>query len=210
MEVFSQLISKVSAQSSSIPSDRTALLDEIAQYIRSKLEKGETVKMNFICTENSRRSHLAHLLAAAIVYHFKLPVQTFSGGTKVSACNPRTVAALQRAGFDIDTSNATSGETNPRYKVVLDASNLSEQPIFAYSKLYTATENPRDSFIAIMCCGNADANCPFIPNAAKRFAVTFDDPKVSDDTPLETATYDRRLLEIGSQFYYLFNAVVQK
>jgi arsenate reductase len=58
-----------------------------------------------------------------------------------------------------------------------------------------------------MVCGHADENCPFIPNAERRFAVTFDDPKVSDDSPQEAATYDERLLEIGSQFYYLFSHV---
>jgi len=183
-----------------IPDERKALLSKIAAYITTKLQKGETVKMNFICTENSRRSHLSQLMSAAIIKHFGLPIETFSGGTKVSACNPRTIAALQRAGFTIENP----GGENPKYTVVFEPN---DEPIFAYSKMYNAPENPQDSFIAIMVCGHADANCPFIPNAEKRFAVTFDDPKVSDDTSREAATYDERLLEIGSQFYYLFKQI---
>ena len=180
-----------------ITDERKALLAKIADYISQKLQKGEVVKMNFICTENSRRSHLSQLMSAAIISQLGLPIKTYSGGTKVSACNPRTIAALRRAGFSIEDG---TGE-NPKYNVVFEPN---DNPIFAYSKLYDAPENPQDNFIAIMVCGHADENCPFIPNAEKRFAVTFDDPKVADDTPEEAATYDERLHEIGSQFYYLF------
>ena len=183
-----------------ITDERKALLAKIADYISQKLQKGEVVKMNFICTENSRRSHLSQLLSAAIIKHFGLPIQTYSGGTKVSACNPRTIAALRRAGFSIEDG---TGE-NPKYNVVFEPN---DEPILAYSKLYNALENPQDNFIAIMVCGHADENCPFIPNAEKRFAVTFDDPKVADETPKEATTYDERLHEIGSQFYYLFEQV---
>jgi len=126
-------------------------------------------------------------------------VQTFSGGTKVSACNPRTVAALQRAGFALE--NTSEGD-NPKYmfRMADDA-----PPIMAYSKLYDAPENPQDSFIAIMVCGHADENCPYIPTAERRFAVTFDDPKVADNSAWEETAYDEKLIEIGGQFFYLFN-----
>ena len=193
-------IQRIAALQDEIPTERKALLTKIAGYITEKLQKGETVKMNFICTENSRRSHLSQLMSAVIIHHFNLPVQTFSGGTKVSACNPRTIAALERAGFSIEKP----GGENPKYVLKFDNT---ANTLTAYSKLYNAPENPQDSFIAIMVCGHADENCPFIPNAEKRFAVTFDDPKVADDTPQEAATYDERLLEIGSQFYYLFSQV---
>jgi arsenate reductase len=184
----------------SIPADRKALIAKIAGYISEKLQKGESVKLNFICTENSRRSHLSQLMAAAIVKHFGLPIKTFSGGTNVSACNPRTIAALERAGFKIEKP----GGKNPKYRVVFEPN---DEPIFAYSKLYDAPENPQDSFIAVMVCGHADENCPFIPNAQKRFAVTFDDPKVADDTLEEAAAYDAKIIEIGAQLFYLFNSI---
>jgi arsenate reductase len=185
---------------SSISAERTTLLNSMADYISVLIQKGESVKLNFICTENSRRSHLSQLMAAAIAHKLNVPVETYSGGTKVSACNPRTVAALRRAGFQIVED---TGE-NPHYEVRYadDA-----DPILAYSKLYDAPENPQDSFIAIMVCSHADENCPFIPNAEKRFAATFDDPKVADDTLEEAAAYDAKIIEIGAQLFYLFNSI---
>jgi len=193
-------IAKLATMQAEIPEERKALLAEIAAFISQKLQKGESVKMNFICTENSRRSHISQLWAAALAHHFGLPITTFSGGTKVSAFNSKAIAAMQRAGFAILPA---SGE-NPKYRVVFEPN---DEPLLSYSKLYDAPENPQDSFIAIMVCGSADANCPFIPTAERRFAVTFTDPKVADNTPQEAATYDERVLQIGSEFYYLFDRV---
>ncbi len=193
-------LDKLGALTANTTEDRKTLLAKIAATISTKLHNNEPVKLNFICTENSRRSHLSQLMSAAIIKNFGLPIETYSGGTKISACNPRTVSALKRAGFLI----APAGGENPKYPVRFA---LGDEPIFAYSKLYNAPENPQDNFIAIMVCGHADENCPFIPNAEKRFAVTFDDPKVSDDTSREAATYDERLLEIGTQVYELFKLI---
>ncbi len=199
-QTLQKTIAQLAEMQSEIPAERKALLEIIAAFLSEKLQKGEPVKLNFICTENSRRSHISHLWAAALAHHFGVPVATFSGGTKVSAFNPKAIAAMQRAGFSILPA---SGE-NPKYKVVFEPN---DEPIWSFSKLYDAPENPQDSFIAIMVCGSADANCPFIPTAEKRFAVTFTDPKVADNTPAEAATYDERVLQIGSEFYYLFKTI---
>jgi arsenate reductase len=88
---------------------------------------------------------------------------------------------------------------------ILKNTILMAEPKMAFSKLYNDATNPQDRFIAVMVCGHADENCPFIPNAEKRFALTFDDPKVADDTPEEAATYDAKIIEIGTQLFYLFN-----
>ncbi len=201
-QTLQKTIAQLAEMQGKIPAERKALLTSIADFISDKLQKGEPVKLNFICTENSRRSHISQLWAAALAHHFGVPVSTFSGGTKVSTFNPKAIAAMQRAGFSILPA---SGE-NPKYEVSFadDAA-----PFYAFSKLYDAPENPQDSFIAIMVCGSADANCPFIPTAERRFAVTFTDPKIADNTPAETATYDERVLQIGSEFYYLFSSVKQ-
>lgn len=201
-EKLNQTLEAVAQREALIPLERKALLEKIAGSIQTSLAAGGPVNLNFICTENSRRSHLSHFMAAAAAHHFGVPVQTFSGGTKVSACNPRTIAALQRAGFHVTAADGN----NPRYGVQWSAGVA---PLLAFSKLYDAPENPQDGFIAIMVCSHADENCPFIPTAKQRFAVTFNDPKVADGTPEEAATYDARLLEIGSQFYYLFKTITQ-
>ena len=195
-------ISRLS-DSSGISAERMALLNTMADYIAELIAKNEPVKLNFICTENSRRSHLSQLMATAIAHHLNVPIETYSGGTKVSACNPRTVAALRRAGFQI----ADGEGTNPHYKVRYadDA-----PPKMVFSKLYDDAANPQDGFIAVMVCGHADENCPFIPTAQRRFALTFDDPKVADDTPQEEAAYDDKIIEIGNQLFYLLKHVKQR
>lgn len=184
----------------SIPAERKTLLNGMANYLNQLLDKGDPIKLNFICTENSRRSHLSQLMATAIAHKLGVQVETYSGGTNVSACNPRTVAALRRAGFKIEDGTGD----NPHYRVSF-AENTA--PKMAYSKVYDDEANPQDGFVAVMVCGHADENCPFIPNAQKRFALTFDDPKVADDTPEEAATYDAKIIEIGTQLFYLFTRV---
>ena len=115
-QTLQNTLAKLGPLQNTISEERKALLRKIAGYISEKLAKRETVKMSFICTENSRRSHLSHLISAAIIKHFGLPIQTFSGGTKVSACNPRTIAALERAGFIIEKPLGD----NPKYRLVLN------------------------------------------------------------------------------------------
>lgn len=200
--LLSETLVQARALMEAIPEPRKALLEKIASKLSAYIQSGKIPQLVCICTENSRRSHIAHFMAAAAAHHFDIPVATYSGGTKATACNPRTIAALRRAGFNIPHSD---GE-NPRYTVQWSA-ELS--PALAYSKLYDAPENPAADFFAIMVCGHADANCPFIPTALDRFALTFTDPKVADDTPEEQAVYDAKVLEIGSQFYYLFQHITK-
>jgi arsenate reductase (thioredoxin) len=70
--------------------------------------------MNFICTHNSRRSHIAHLWAWAAAEHFGVrPFESYSGGVEVTAFNPRAVEAMRRAGFIIGEAEGD----NPRHPV---------------------------------------------------------------------------------------------
>ena len=61
-QTLQNTLAKLGPLQNTISEERKALLSKIAGYISEKLAKGETVKMNFICTENSRRSHLGHVL----------------------------------------------------------------------------------------------------------------------------------------------------
>ena len=89
-------------------------LDKIAAYIRAKQEKNQTCEIIFICTHNSRRSHLAQIWAQTAAENFALKnMITYSGGTEATAFNPRAVAAMERAGFNIDST----GSKNPEYKL---------------------------------------------------------------------------------------------
>ncbi|MPR34305.1 protein-tyrosine-phosphatase [Cytophagaceae bacterium SJW1-29] len=185
-----------------IPKDRQTVLTELRNYIAGKSARSEPVSLMFICTHNSRRSHLGQVWAQAAAAHYDIPgIRAFSGGTEATACNPRTVAALKRAGFVIIRSS--EGE-NPTYKILFDEAL---PPVIAFSKVYDQHPNPDQSFAALMTCSHADENCPYIPGAEKRFAITYTDPKESDGTPAETSTYDARCRQIATEMKYLFSKI---
>lgn len=178
-----------------IPPERQEILHRLSEYIAEKSREGELIQLNFICTHNSRRSHISQIWAtAAASYHGIKNIKCYSGGTEATAFNPRAVQAMERAGFWIDNP----GGTNPRYLVTFSE----EGPyVECFSKVYDDPYNPREDFAAVMTCSHADENCPFIPGA-KRIPVTYEDPKVADDTPEESQKYDERVRQIGAEMMY--------
>ena len=186
---------------SSISSERRKLLSEVAEYIRGKQENNELVQLNFICTHNSRRSHLAQLWTQVSAHHFGLEnILTFSGGTEATAFNPRAVAAIERAGFVVDNP----GGENPKYEIRF-AENV--PPLYCFSKTFDDPANPTSGFAAIMTCSHADENCPFVPGAEYRAAVTYTDPKEADGTDAEAKTYDERCRQIATEMLYMIQQV---
>lgn len=174
----------------SVKTLRSAILDPA--------EKDQPLKLNFICTHNSRRSQIAQIWAtvAAACYN-KAELTAYSGGTEATALHPNVVLALQKIGFRIEKE----GDHNPRYSI-----HFSEQhpPIICWSKVYDDPDNPTDSFMAVMVCAEADVGCPFIPSARKRIPLRYKDPKYTDGTPEEPATYKRTALEIGAEIFSFF------
>ena len=80
-------------------------------------------------------------------------------------------------------------------------------PVIAFSKVYDAPVNPSEGFVAVMTCTQADEDCPYIPGAALRVALPYDDPKASDGSTAEAATYDERCRQIATEMFYLFRSV---
>lgn len=186
-----------------ISADRKTKLVQLSEYIVKQLEKGVPVRLNFICTHNSRRSHLGQIWAAVAADYFGIKeIQTFSGGTEATAFNPRAVAALQRIGFKIDST----GSENPRYEL---SYSDTEPPIIAWSKTFDDASNPKQGFAAIMTCSDADENCPFIPGADFRIPLTYRDPKEADGTPEEAARYDERARQIGRELIWMMALVAE-
>ncbi len=181
---------------------RQAELREVAAFVTGRTRKGQTVELTFICTHNSRRSHLAQLWAqTAACYYGATNVTTYSGGTEVAACNIRTVKALRRAGFSIVQS--TTG-TNPVYLAQFSDTRL---PVKMFSKVFTDAANPRKDFAALFSCDQAADKCPVVEGAAFRLPVPYTDPKASDNTPAEAQTYDERSQQIAREMFYLFAQV---
>ncbi|MCU0392026.1 MAG: protein-tyrosine-phosphatase [Thermoflexibacter sp.] len=196
---------------SQISEDRKENLKKIAQFISEKYKKGETVNLTFICTHNSRRSQFGQVWAkvAAAYYGLNLEkIQTYSGGTEATACNPRTVAALQRAGIKVETMNQISAPAtvanNPRYEVRFAEKTT---PFFLFSKKYSDEQNPQKNYGAILVCSQADEACPVVFGADARIYHGYEDPKKSDGTPEETQTYDATCRLIARELFYVFGQV---
>jgi len=186
-----------------IPAERKKSLDRIAAFVSEHRTVDAPARLTFICTGNSRRSHMGQLWAAAAARYYGIDaLETYSGGTEPSAFNPRTVAALQRAGFEV--APPSEAGDNPHYRVTWsDAAGSIE----SFSKRYDDPSNPRADFVAVMTCSEADQECPLVPGAALRVSLPYDDPKVADDTPEEAARYDERSRQIATEMLYLFSRV---
>jgi protein-tyrosine-phosphatase len=182
-----------------IPADRKELLDRIATFVRSKRAAGDTARLLFVCTHNSRRSQMGQLWAAATAAYYGIDhVETFSGGLEVTAFNPRAIAAVERAGFQI----TSPGGDNPHVK----ASFASDRPALEmFSKKYSDPFNPQKDFAAVMTCSHADESCPLVVGASARIPLHYEDPKASDGTAEETATYDARSKQIATEMLYVFS-----
>jgi arsenate reductase len=196
-------IEKLTNEFSQIPNDRKPIIKELTDFIKNKSKSGDSINLNFICTHNSRRSHVSQLWAQAAAHLYDVKnVHCFSGGTEATAFNPRAVKAMQDAGFGIKVwSNGTNSE-NPVYDVRFseDAS-----PLRVFSKKYDDPFNPSKDFAAIMTCSHADENCPLVIGATKRIALTYNDPKDFDGTAQEAEKYMERVHEIGKEILYAFS-----
>jgi arsenate reductase len=198
-------VARLTAEFNLISSERKDLLEELAQFVQSKMEAGQKARLNFICTHNSRRSHLSQIWAQTAAHYYEVEgVECFSGGTEATAFNPRAVSAMANAGFRITKSK--DGE-NPVYKV---AFSDTASPVMAFSKKYDDASNPKHDFAAIMTCSHADENCPLIQGASVRIALTYDDPKEFDGTSLETEKYQERVFQIGRELLYAFSKIKSK
>jgi arsenate reductase len=184
----------------SISDERKSLLQALIDYIKSKREKGQPIRLNFICTHNSRRSQFSQIWAQTAADYFDIPAFCYSGGVEVTACNERTIHSLERSGFII----SKHGHSNPIYFILQDKDT---RPIIVFSKLYDDVINPHGNFATIMTCSHADENCPFIPGAEARIPVRYEDPKEFDDTDLESTKYDQRSQQIASEMFYVFSRV---
>ena len=195
-------IENVALSMDTIPMERKAQLEEIVSYIKGKKENNKDCNLVFICTHNSRRSHMCQIWAAtaAAYYGVDKKIYTYSGGTESTAFNPRAVSAIERAGFHV----VNPGGMNPHYQVFFSDEG---EKMECFSKKYDDEYNPISDFAAIMTCSDADRNCPFIPGAEQRIAIPYNDPKISDGTPEESATYDGRSKQIATEMLYIMSRV---
>ncbi|HUS35750.1 MAG TPA: protein-tyrosine-phosphatase [Verrucomicrobiae bacterium] len=202
IEPLRESVARAISEFDQIDAERKAELKRGADFIREQLAKRNSAELIFICTHNSRRSHFSQVWAqTAALYYGGRNLLTFSGGTEATACNPRTVQALRRAGFSVVQS--TEGE-NPVYLAQISETG---KPLRLYSKVFGAKENPQKDFVAVLTCGDAAESCPVVNGAALRLPLLFKDPKAADNTPQEKATYDERCRQIAREMFYMMSQV---
>ncbi|TDE28913.1 protein-tyrosine-phosphatase [Flavobacterium ranwuense] len=186
----------------SIATERKTTLQPLIDFIQNKVTNHQEVRLNFICTHNSRRSHLSQVWTQTAASHFNIKnVFCYSGGTEATALFPMVAKTLEQSGFKIKTIAAGN---NPIY-VIKYAEN--EHSIIGFSKTYDDDFNPKSEFAAILTCSQADGGCPFIAGAEKRIPITFEDPKAFDNTPQQAEKYQERSLQIATEMFYIFSQI---
>lgn len=201
--MFQEIINNIQSFSvENISAERKEVLQPLVNYIQSKKENIETIRLNFICTHNSRRSHLSQIWAQTMAFHFGLKnIFCYSGGTEATAMFPKVAETLTNQGFQIKKLSETE---NPVYAVKYTEN---ENPIICFSKTYNNDFNPKNKFGAIMTCNNADEGCPLVFGAEARFPIKYDDPKAFDNTELQTEKYTERSLEIALEMWWVMKSI---
>ncbi|UUC44925.1 arsenate-mycothiol transferase ArsC [Flavobacterium cerinum] len=188
--------------SNNITEERKKKLLPLIDFVQQKVNNRQDINIIFICTHNSRRSHLSQIWAQVASAHYNIPnVHCYSGGTEETALYPKVVETLSNQGFTIFK---IAENHNPVYAIKYSDNAL---PLIGFSKKYDNLFNPVSAFAAIMTCSQADGGCPFIAGAEKRIPITYEDPKISDNTPEQLKVYADRSLQIATEMFYVFSKV---
>lgn len=201
--VFNTIKSVIeSLQEAGISQERKNTLEVLIGFINKKQKEGLAIRLNFICTHNSRRSHLSQIWAQTMAHHFNVNnVFCYSGGTEATAMFPMVAHVLKKTGFEI---RKLSEGNNPVYGIKFAAN---EAPVIAFSKAYDDPFNPASDFAAVMTCSQADAGCPVVLGAEQRIAITYEDPKLFDNSPQQEEKYLERSLQIAAEMKYVFSNI---
>lgn len=185
-----------------IPESRKEILKRIASLIQEKYNRKDEIRLVYVCTHNSRRSHFGMIWAKVAASFYGIEnVNTFSAGTEATAMHPNTVQALRTVGFKNEQKDHSA---NPVYEVFYSANEASMK---CFSKIIDDPLIPKNDFIAIMTCSEAEENCPFVPGAELRISTTYEDPKIFDGTAQQDEKYIERSLQIARDSLYLFSLI---
>ncbi len=185
---------------SSISEDRKTVLQPLVEYIQTKIKNNSPIWLNFICTHNSRRSHLSQIWAQTLARYTGINDLTcYSGGTEATAMFPKVAETLEGQGFDV---LKLSEDDNPVYGIKYSTVS---HAIICFSKTYDSPFNPKTGFGAIMTCDSANEACPMVLGSEARFPITYKDPKAFDGTPQQDEKYLERSIQIATELYWVFS-----
>ncbi len=187
-----------------ISNDRKLKLEPLINFIRESRLAKKDIRLNFICTHNSRRSHLSQIWAQTMAFHYGIESTfCYSGGTEATALFPMIAHVLSQTGFEI---NKLSNEQNPIYSIKFAENEL---PIIGFSKKMNHNFNPNNDFCAILTCSQADQDCPIVVGASKRIPIPFEDPKAYDGSDVMEEKYHERSLQIATEMKYIFSKITR-
>ena len=177
---------------------------KLVDWIVENYRPGQPLDITCVCTGNSRRSILAATMVNVSAAYYGLPeIRGFSGGTKPSAFNERTVTALRGIGLDVTKlgEEATRGDAataNPKHRIRWGSGpGESSMRMIEFSKKYDDAANPSSGFAALIVCSDAEEDCPLIKGASTRIAMPYLDPKAYDGSAIEAHKYAERRDDIG-------------
>ena len=117
MPVFHTIENTIAALDvATIPRERKETLQPFIEFIQKKQQTKQEIRLNFICTHNSRRSHLSQVWAQTMAYHCNIQnVFCYSGGTEpiatiVGLIPPTTVM------FEQNSQKARKGKAKTKWK----------------------------------------------------------------------------------------------
>lgn len=199
MELFPQIEEWIAGlDHSSISISRKEKLQDLSKLLKSYLSDMKQLNLNFICTHNSRRSHLTQIWTQVLAHHFSfININCFSGGTESTQIPNAIIHVLQETGLQI---NQLVEKEQIYYTIKYTEEAF---PILSFSKKYSDEFNPK-KFIAIMTCAEADEGCPIVIGAQHRFSLPYQDPKQYDNTSEELKQYQLTCRKIATEIHYLF------
>lgn len=202
--MYPKLFATIDSILESLPIEqrRKDLVQPLVHFIQDKVDKGLAIDLNFICTHNSRRSHLCQVwMQVAASYYGLSDFSCYSGGTEQTKMYPMVATVLKMQGLNVFSIAQTQ---NPIYAI---KSSDNAVPIICFSKKYQDEFNPSSDFAAVLTCSQADQGCPFIAGTQQRFPITFEDPKVYDLTSNQQIGYFNRSLEIAREMFYILSQI---
>lgn len=194
-------VTEVITEFDKIDINRRAKLTAIGTHIMNEKKRNGKVDILFVCTHNSRRSHMAHAWLETAVHFYGInDVTAYSGGLEATDFHTNAIGALERAGYGIKKL----GKPDPVQKYQM--ANGVKKSIF-YSKKYTDIPDLKPNFTAILLCADADKSCPIVDGTKARFAIPFEDPRYYDNTPSAEFQYDASVREIAREIFFLMESV---
>lgn len=198
---IAQLCRELSLEFDLIADERKALLEQERAFVQEKHDRSETAQLIYVCTHNSRRSHIGQIAGAVAAAFYDLDnIETYSAGTEATAIHANTLTALEDLGFHVQT---LENGTNPKMRIGFGTTEHS----ICFSKTIDDKSLPQSDFAALMTCDHADENCPFIPGCALRLPLRYEDPKKADETSEMLQVYTDKVREILREQLYVFSKI---